>query len=209
MGLCCDISPANLVLRLPKWAQFANEKQFAFMSVISVKNKHIYSVFIKLNLSILSWKQTREITTYLSKLQLFTFLWHTCWQKLSAWLCIMAQCCHAILRDMDLKIDKVIRVWKWSVLGAPADTELPSPFSVTVSCMLSQPLIVESSCFRVVGCTRQCRRLTPPSASAAETVGTITGNVKPAPMVRAFSRSPSFIGCVRQTEVESVSEQCR
>lgn len=129
MGLCCDISPANLVLRLPKWAQFANEKQFAFMSVISVKNKHIYSVFIKLNLSILSWKQTREITTYLSKLQLFTFLWHTCWQKLSAWLCIMAQCCHAILRDMDLKIDKVIRVWKWSVLG----------HQLTLNCLLLSP----------------------------------------------------------------------
>lgn len=31
---------------------------------------------------------------------------------------------------------------------------------------------------RVVGCTQQCRRPTPPSASAAETVGTITGNVK-------------------------------
>lgn len=54
MGLYCDISPANLILSLPKQAQFANEQQFAFMSVISVKNKHIYSVFIKLNLSVLS-----------------------------------------------------------------------------------------------------------------------------------------------------------
>lgn len=74
MGLCCDISPANLILCLPEWAQFANEQQFAFMSVIGVKNKHIYSVFIKLNLSVLSRKQNREITAYLSKLQLFTFL---------------------------------------------------------------------------------------------------------------------------------------
>lgn len=54
MGLCCDISPANVILSLPERAQFANEQQFAFMSVISVKNKHIYSVFIKLNLSVLS-----------------------------------------------------------------------------------------------------------------------------------------------------------
>lgn len=74
MGLCCDISPATVMLRLPKRAPFANEQRFAFMSVISVKNKHIYSVFIQLNLSVLSRKQTREITTYLSKLPLFTFL---------------------------------------------------------------------------------------------------------------------------------------
>lgn len=51
MGLCCDISPADLVPS-PRAAQLANEQRFAFMSVISVKNKHIYSVFIKLNLSV-------------------------------------------------------------------------------------------------------------------------------------------------------------
>jgi len=54
MGLCCDISPANLILCLPKGARFAHEQRFAFMSVIGVKNKHIYSVFVKLNLSLRS-----------------------------------------------------------------------------------------------------------------------------------------------------------
>lgn len=51
MGFCCDISSAYLTPCLPKQAQFSNKQEFAFMSVISIK--HIYSVFIKLNVGIL------------------------------------------------------------------------------------------------------------------------------------------------------------
>lgn len=75
-------------------------------------------MFIKLNLSILSWKQTREMTTYLSKLQLFTFPWHTHWQSPPL---AFGQSLSVAMHSLEQGIDNAIRVGKLSqrALGCP------------------------------------------------------------------------------------------